>query len=57
MVVTEKDSNCLFHQFRKDSRNVINAVKICSQTEKQNIIGWRSMMNYFNKKREMQNSK
>ena len=34
MVVTEKDSNCLFQQFWKDSRNVINAVKIRSQTEK-----------------------
>ena len=31
-------------------------VKTRSQTEKQKIIGWKSMMNYFNRKREKQNS-
>ena len=58
-VVIKRDGKCLIaaaNCFWKDLRNVINTVKICSQTEKQNIIGWKSMMNYFNRKRGMQNS-
>ena len=29
--------------------------RTCSQTEKQKIIGWKSLINYFNRKREKQN--
>ena len=42
--------------FSKDPYDVTNWVKTCSQTEKQKTIGWKSMMNYFNRKREKQNS-
>ena len=42
--------------FWKDPHDVINTVKTPSKTEKQKIIGWKSMMNYFNRKREMWNS-
>ena len=58
-VVIKKDEKCLIPttvSFWKDSPNVINTVKTRSQTEKQKIIGWKSMMNCFNRKREMQNS-
>ena len=58
-VVIKKDEKCLIptaNCFWKDQHDVINTVKTCSQTEKQEIIGWKSMMNYFNRKREMQNS-
>ena len=42
--------------FWKDPHDVINCVKTYSQTEKQKVIGWKSMMNYFKRKRERQNS-
>ena len=45
-------ANC----FWKDPHDVINSVKTHSQTEKQSIIDWRSMMDYFNMKRKMLNS-
>ena len=38
--------------FWKDPQGVINSVKTRSQTEKQKIIFWRSMLNYFNKKKK-----
>ena len=58
-VVIKKDEKCLIptaNCFWKDPHDTINTIKTCSQTEKQKIIGWKSMMNYFNRKREMQNS-
>ena len=58
-VLIKKDEKCLIRTtgcFWKDPHDVINCVKTYSQTEKQKIIGWRSMMNYFNRKREKQNS-
>ena len=38
------------------SHDVINCVNIRSQTEKQKVIGWKSMMSYFNRKRVKQKS-
>ena len=58
-MLLQKDEKCLIPTtdcFWKDLHNVINTTKTCSQTEKQKIIGWKSRMNYFNRKREMQNS-
>ena len=58
-VVIKKDEKCLIPTadcFWKDLHDVINAVKRCSQTKKQKLIGWRSMINDFNRKRQMQNS-
>ena len=58
-VVIKKDEICLFQKadyFWKDPHDRINTVKTCSQTEKQKFIGQKSMMNYFNRKTEMQNS-
>ena len=58
-IVIKKDEKCLIPTtdcFWKDPHDVINIVKTCSQTEKQKIIGWESMMNYFSRKRKMQNS-
>ena len=45
-------TNC----FWKDPHDVINCIKTRSQTEKQKIMGWKSMMNHFNRKRERQDS-
>ena len=45
-------ANC----FWRDPHDVINTVKIRSETEKPKVIRWKSMMDYFNKKREKQNS-
>ena len=59
MRLLKKDENYLIPTtdcFWKDPHDVINYIKTCSQTEKQKIIGWKSMMNYFNRKREKQNS-
>ena len=53
-VLTKKDEKCLIPTadcFWKDPHDVINCVKRRLQTEKQKIIGWKSMMNYFNRKR------
>ena len=58
-VVRGKDSNYFIpttDSFWKGPHDIINAVKTRSQTEKQKVIDWRSMTNYFNKKRDMQNS-
>ena len=58
-VVIKKDEKCLIptaNCFWKDPHDTINTIKTRSQTEKQKIIGWKSMMNYFNRKRELQNS-
>ena len=58
-VLIKKDEKCLIPTTDcswKDPHDVINFIKTCSQTEKQKIIGWKSMMNYFNRKREKQNS-
>ena len=55
----KKDEKCLILTascFWKDLHDVINTARTYSLTEKQIIIDWRSMMNYFNRKREMQNS-
>ena len=40
-------ANC----FGKDSHDAINTAKTCSQTEKPKIIRWKTMLNYFNKKK------
>ena len=53
-VVIGEDEECLTPTadcFWKDSQDVINSVKTRSQTEKQKIIFWRSMLNYFNNKK------
>ena len=42
--------------FLKDPHYVINSVKTRSQTEKQKVIPCKTIMDYFNKKREKQNS-
>ena len=58
-VLIKKDEKCLIltvDYFWKDTRNVTNCVKTCSQIKKQKIVGWNSMMNYVNRKREKQNS-
>ena len=58
-VLIKKDEKCLIPTtdcFWKDPHDLINCLKTHSQTEKQKIIGWKSMMNYFNRKREKQNS-
>ena len=58
-VLIKKDEKCLISTtncFQKDLHDVINCMKIRSQTEKQKIVGWKSMMNYFNRKREKQNT-
>ena len=58
-VLITKDGKCLIPTtdcFWKDPYDVINYVKTCTQTENQKNIGWKSMMNYFNRKRENQNS-
>ena len=58
-VVIKKEEKCLIPTadcFWKDLHDVINTMKTCSQIEKQKIIVWKSMMNYFNRKTEMQNS-
>ena len=58
-VLIKKDEKYLIPTtdcFWKDPHDVINCIKICSQTEKQKIIGRKSMMNYFNRKREKQKS-
>ena len=57
-MLIKKDENYLIptaDYFPKDPYDVINWVKTCSQTEKQKTIGWKSMINYFNRKREKQN--
>ena len=59
MFLSKKMKNVLLKPlifFLKDPYNVINYVKTRSQTAKQKIIGWKSMMNYFNRKKENQNS-
>ena len=58
-VLIKKDEKCFIPTadwFWKDPPDIITCVKTCSQTEKQKIIVWKSMMNYFNRKREKQNS-
>ena len=40
----------------KDPHDVINTMETCSQTEKQKIVCWKTILNYFNKREEMQNS-
>ena len=58
-MLIKKDEKCLIpttNCFWKDPHDVINCVKTHSQTEKQNIIDWKSMVNYFNRKTEKQNS-
>ena len=42
--------------FWEDPHDVINTVKTPSHTEKQRNIDWKSMVNYFDRKREMRNS-
>ena len=42
-------SNCYW----KDSNDVINSIKTQSQTKRQKIIDWKTMMDYLNEKREM----
>ena len=57
-VLIKKDEKCLIptaNCFWKDPHDVINCVKKQSQIEKQKIVGWKSMMNYFNREREKQN--
>ena len=41
--------------FQIDPQDVINSVEIRSQSEKQKIIFWRSLLNYFNKKKSLYN--
>ena len=58
-LLIKKDEKCVIGAadcFWKDPHDVINCLKTCSQTEKQKIVGWKSMMNHFNRKREKQNS-
>ena len=58
-VLIKKDKKCLIlttNCFWKDPHDVINCVKTRSQTEKQKIMGWKSMINHFNRKRERQDS-
>ena len=58
-VVIKKDEKSLIptaHCFWKDTHDVINTIKAGSQTEKQKIIDWKYTTNYFNRKREMENS-
>ena len=42
-------SNCYW----KDSNDVINSIKTQSQTKKQKIIDWKTMIDYLNEKREV----
>ena len=42
-------SNCYW----KDSNDVINSIKAQSQTKKQKLSDWKTMMDYLNEKREM----
>ena len=59
-VLIKKDEKCLIPTtdcFWKDPYGVINYVKRCSQTQKQKIIGWKSTMNYFNRKKKKRISK
>ena len=54
-VVIGEDEECLTPTTDcvwKDPQDVINSVKTFSRTEKQKIIFWRSMLNYFNKKKK-----
>ena len=58
-VLIKKDRKCLIPTadcFWKDPHDVINYIKTHSQTEKQKIIRWKRLMNYFNRKKEKQNS-
>ena len=48
----KKDEKCLIPTtdcFWKDLHDVINCIKTCSQSEKQKTIGWKCIMNYFNR--------
>ena len=57
-VLIKKDEKCLIPTtdcFWKDPHDVVNCIKTHSQTEKQKIIDWKSMI-YFDRKREKQNS-
>ena len=57
-IIIKKDENCIIPTakcFWKDPHDVINIVKTRSQTEKQEIIGSGSMMNYLNIKKETEN--
>ena len=54
-IIIKKDENCIIPTakcFWKDPHDVINIVKTRSQTEKQEIIGSGSMINYLNMKKE-----
>ena len=42
-------SNCYW----KDSNDVINSIKTQSQTKKQKIIDWKTVIDYLNEKREV----
>ena len=58
-VLIKKDEKCLIPApdcFWKDPHDIIDCIKTRSQTKKQKIVGWKSMMNYFNRKREKRNS-
>ena len=57
-IIIKKDENCIIPTakcFWKDPHDVINIVKTRSQTEKQEIIGSGSMINYLNIKKETKN--
>ena len=59
MCLYKKDEKCVIPTadcLWKDPHDVINCIKTCSKAEKQKSIGLKSMMNYFNRKREKQNS-
>ena len=58
-VFIKKDEKCLIPTadcFWKDPHGIINTIKTRTQTEKQNIIDRKNMMNCCSRKREMENS-